>query len=190
MCISRETKKDIRWPFSGRRQTRWEARAPPRKNIISFYWTSPFVRAFLPRKSLMATTSVSVEPSGTMPLTGGAQGPLPCWISIQQSTLSPAIKRKVLMKWKCWLHIFPRLTSKIELNHVQISDDHRGLWCGLLVIIEPFAAETFRFVPNLQQVFIVLNDDLLARWWMRMSVRKILKKYLNELKEIEAEGEA
>lgn len=38
----------------------------------------------------MATTSVSVEPKGTIPETGGAQGPLPCWISIQQSTLSPA----------------------------------------------------------------------------------------------------
>lgn len=37
----------------------------------------------------MATTRVSVDPRGTIPLTGGAQGPFPCWISIQQSTLSP-----------------------------------------------------------------------------------------------------
>lgn len=39
----------------------------------------------------MATTNVNVEPKGTIPLTGGAQGPFPCCISIQQSTLSPAI---------------------------------------------------------------------------------------------------
>jgi len=45
----------------------------------------------------MATTSVSIEPRGTIPLTGGAQGPLPCWISIQQSTLSP-------VKEKTYLH--------------------------------------------------------------------------------------
>lgn len=41
----------------------------------------------------MATTKVNVEPKGTMPDTGGAHGPLPAWISIQQSTLSPANKQ-------------------------------------------------------------------------------------------------
>lgn len=43
----------------------------------------------LPLKSLIATTRVRVDPIGTIPLTGGAQGPFPLWISIQQSTLSP-----------------------------------------------------------------------------------------------------
>lgn len=42
----------------------------------------------------MATTKVNVEPKGTIPLTGGAQGPFPCCISIQQSTLSPSISDK------------------------------------------------------------------------------------------------
>lgn len=37
----------------------------------------------------MATTRVRVDPNGTMPDTGAAQGPFPAWISIQQSTLSP-----------------------------------------------------------------------------------------------------
>ena len=43
----------------------------------------------LPSLSLMPTTMVRVVPRGTMPATGSAQGPLPCCISIQQSTLSP-----------------------------------------------------------------------------------------------------
>ena len=43
--------------------------------------------------SLTAMTMVRVEPKGTIPDTGGAQGPLPCWISIQQSTLSPVPKK-------------------------------------------------------------------------------------------------
>lgn len=47
----------------------------------------------------MATTSVSVEPKGTIPLTGGAQGPFPCCISIQQSTLSPRISNKINNKF-------------------------------------------------------------------------------------------
>lgn len=51
--------------------------------------------SLLPLKSLMATTNVKVEPKGTMPLTGGAQGPFPCCISIQQSTLSPEISNKI-----------------------------------------------------------------------------------------------
>lgn len=42
----------------------------------------------------MAITSVNVEPKGTIPLTGGAHGPFPCCISIQQSTLSPGILEK------------------------------------------------------------------------------------------------
>ena len=45
--------------------------------------------SYSPCLSSMPTTMVSVVPSGTMPTTGLAQGPLPCWISIQQSTLSP-----------------------------------------------------------------------------------------------------
>ncbi len=49
-------------------------------------WETPCSSPFL---SSMPTTMVSVVPSGTMPDTGLAQGPLPCWISIQQSTLSP-----------------------------------------------------------------------------------------------------
>jgi hypothetical protein len=42
----------------------------------------------------MATTNVNVEPKGTIPLTGGAHGPFPCCISIQQSTLSPGVSNK------------------------------------------------------------------------------------------------
>ena len=46
---------------------------------------------YSPSLSLIPTTMVSVVPRGTMPATGSAQGPLPCCISIQQSTLSPEI---------------------------------------------------------------------------------------------------
>ena len=53
-----------------------------------------------PSLSLIPTTMVSVVPRGTMPATGSAQGPLPCCISIQQSTLSPEI-------WKvCRIFVF------------------------------------------------------------------------------------
>ena len=45
----------------------------------------------LPCLSLIPMTMVRVVPRGTIPVTGLAQGPLPCCISIQQSTLSPAI---------------------------------------------------------------------------------------------------
>ena len=48
---------------------------------------------FIPSLSSIPTTMVRVVPSGTIPVTGLAQGPLPCWISIQQSTLSPEIER-------------------------------------------------------------------------------------------------
>ncbi len=53
-------------------------------------------RVVLPAWSLMATTMVRVEPSGTMPVMGLAHGPFPFWISIQQSTLSPDNKVKRL----------------------------------------------------------------------------------------------
>ena len=53
-------------------------------NLSDFVSLSPCL-------SLMPITMVSVVPRGTIPLTGFAHGPFPCWISIQQSTLSPAI---------------------------------------------------------------------------------------------------
>ena len=44
---------------------------------------------YIPSLSSIPTTMVRVVPSGTIPVTGLAHGPFPCWISIQQSTLSP-----------------------------------------------------------------------------------------------------
>ena len=62
-------------------------------NWLMNWWYSPSL-------SLIPTTMVSVVPRGTMPATGSAQGPLPCWISIQQSTLSPeTCKSWELNKW-------------------------------------------------------------------------------------------
>lgn len=62
----------------------------------------------------MATTNVNVEPRGTIPLTGGAHGPFPCWISIQQSTLSPRIKNK---KNKSMNHFWKLVLSGVNFSY-------------------------------------------------------------------------
>ena len=50
--------------------------------------------------------------------------------------------------------------TEVQLNDVQVSDDHRGLRGGLFVVVEPLAAKAFRLVPDLQEVLVVLDDDL------------------------------
>ena len=78
---------------------------------------------YSPSLSLIPTTMVSVVPRGTMPATGSAQGPLPCCISIQQSTLSPEIwsvfricsqRQKTLIDfyWHIFVWIFTIKTPK------------------------------------------------------------------------------
>lgn len=87
----------------------------------------------------MATTRVSVDPSGTIPLTGGAQGPLPCWISIQQSTLSP------LKKCTHWLKPYTSLVS------LQIRYDMKLLKHVILSTIIIWM--TSKFVPIAEKIY-------------------------------------
>ena len=109
-----------------------------------------------PARSLMATTIVSVDPNGTIPVIGLAQGPLPFWISIQQSTLSPGNQARLnLTPSAC-----PRcalFTSEVEFDDFQVADDHRRFGGRLLVIVVPLAAKSFSLVPHLYQLFIILH---------------------------------
>lgn len=51
------------------------------------------------------------------------------------------------------------LASEIEFDHFQIGDDHRWFCGRLFVIVVPLASQTFGFVPNFNQLFVVLNDN-------------------------------
>lgn len=50
-------------------------------------------------------------------------------------------------------------TSEVQLDNVEVGDDHRRLRGSFLVVVEPFAAQPFRLIPHLQQILIVLHDD-------------------------------
>lgn len=50
------------------------------------------------------------------------------------------------------------LTSKVELDDVEVSDDHGRLRGRLLVIIKPFTPKSLRLIPHFQQVFVVLHN--------------------------------
>lgn len=126
---------------------------------------------------------VKVVPRGTMPATGLAQGPLPCWISIQQSTLSPGHEKEVsqckiwrvhMLKTKLlvipWVTVanidlaerphYVLLTPEVELNHLEIGDSNWWLGNALFVIIVPFATQSFGLIPNLDQVLVVLDNNV------------------------------
>ena len=42
-----------------------------------------------------------------------------------------------------------RLTSEVELDDLEVGDDHRRLGGRLLVVVVPFAAQTLGLVPDL-----------------------------------------
>ena len=50
------------------------------------------------------------------------------------------------------------ITSEIELDHFEVSDDHWRFSGRLLVIVVPFATQTFRFVPDFNELLVVLDD--------------------------------
>ena len=124
---------------------------------------------YLPSLSSIPTTIVKVVPNGTIPFTGLAHGPLPCWISIQQSTLSP-IKhnrritfqanetiRIYLYKPKCE-KIYQTHTSEVKLNHFYIWYSYWWFCNSFFVIIVPLASQAFRFIPYLYEILIILNN--------------------------------
>lgn len=51
------------------------------------------------------------------------------------------------------------LTSEIEFDDFEIGDDHRWFGGRLLVIVVPFATQTFGFIPHFDELFVVLDDD-------------------------------
>lgn len=114
----------------------------------------------------MATTRVKVDPSGTIPLTGGAHGPFPCWISIQQSTLSPKTFKSYKLNSIELRSIL--CTSKIQLNNIQVSDNHWRFWSSFLIVIEPLASQPFSLIPNFQQIFVILHHN---RIFIELSVQ-------------------
>lgn len=68
------------------------------------------------------------------------------------------------------------LTPKVQLNDIKIGNDHRRFRRRLLVIVEPFAAQSFRFIPHLQQVFVILHHDLYNT--KNRSILQLLKRKL------------
>lgn len=52
------------------------------------------------------------------------------------------------------------IATEVQLNDVQVRDDHRRFRGSLLVVVEPLAAQSFRLVPHLQQILVVLHDHL------------------------------
>lgn len=49
------------------------------------------------------------------------------------------------------------VTPEVELDDVEVGDHHRRLGRGLLVVVEPLAAQPLGFVPHLQQIAVVLD---------------------------------
>lgn len=56
-----------------------------------------------------------------------------------------------MLQWIC--------TSEVELDNIQIRDDHRRFGGSLLVVVEPFTSQPLRLVPHFQQILIVLHND-------------------------------
>ena len=52
------------------------------------------------------------------------------------------------------------LTSEIELDDLDIGDPDWRFRDSLLVIVVPFAAQPLSLVPDLDEILIVLNDDV------------------------------
>ena len=108
---------------------------------------------FLPCLSLIPTTIVRVVPKGTIPLTALAQGPLPCWISIQQSTLSPKhltyiFKIRSKRRIKILRIIWTRNPKGVELwwNKSWWSAGSKMAALGSFVQISPKFFEFMKFV--------------------------------------------
>lgn len=50
--------------------------------------------------------------------------------------------------------------AEVQLDHIQVSNDHWGLRGSFLIVVEPLAAQSLCLIPHLQQVLVVLHDHL------------------------------
>lgn len=68
------------------------------------------------------------------------------------------------LKFDCYI-----VTSKIQLNDIQIRNYHWWFRCCFFIFVKPFTTQSFRFVPCFHQIFIVLNDHLY--FWIQTSAK-------------------
>ena len=51
-------------------------------------------------------------------------------------------------------------TSEVELNHLEVRDPDGRLGDSLLVVVVPLAAQPLGLVPDLDEVLVILNHDV------------------------------
>ena len=56
--------------------------------------------------------------------------------------------------------MFENLTSEIKLHHFNIGNSNGRFGDSLFVVVVPFASQPFGLIPDLNQILVVLNDDI------------------------------
>ena len=69
------------------------------------------------------------------------------------------------------------LTSEVELDHLEVGDSDGRLGDPLLVVVVPLAAQPLGLVPDLDEVLVVLNHDVvLVKLPVHVGLRPALKQ--------------